>query len=215
MKRLTLFAPLLSSLLIATTGCREAKVTTYRAAKDAEPSLPSTPQGHPPTDATAAPAPANPGMNGPSVSTASGQALSWTAPAEWQTKPASAMRKGSYTIAGANGEAADLSITAFPGAVGGELANLNRWRGQVSLTPIDESALESSVTRITANGLTFTLVDCASTEPNPRRILGAMTPYDGAMWFFKLTGPDAAVGSAKASFLEFLKTVKSAPAATP
>lgn len=125
------------------------------------------------------------------------------------------MRKGSFTIAGENGEAADLSITAFPGAVGGELANLNRWRGQLSLPPVDERALDANVTRLRSNDLTFTIVDCSSTEASPRRILGAMTPYQGAMWFFKLTGPDTVVSAAKPSFLEFLKTVKVAPEGTP
>lgn len=220
MKRVSPIAsPLLAVLIAFLTGCREAKVTAYRAAKDAEPSLPATPAGHPSPDNAAAPnAPVSSpggGMSGPAVSTASGQALTWTAPAEWQIKPATPMRKGSYAVNAPNGETADLSITAFPGAVGGELANLNRWRGQVSLPPVDESALDTSVTRLSANGLTFTVVDCVSTDATPRRILGAMTPYDGAMWFFKLTGPDVAVSSAKPAFLDFLKTVKTAPTATP
>ena len=125
------------------------------------------------------------------------------------------MRKGSFTIAGENGETADLSITAFPGAVGGELANLNRWRGQLSLPPIEQNTLEANVTHNTSNGLTFTVVDLVSTEASPRRILGAMTPYEGAMWFFKLTGPDRLVVSAKPAFLEFLKTVKPTPPSSP
>jgi hypothetical protein len=35
-----------------------------------------------------------------------------------------------------------------------------------------------------------------------------MTPYQDAMWFFKLTGPDAVVARAKPAFLDFLQTVK-------
>ena len=63
--------------------------------------------------------------------------------------------------------------------------------------------------------LTFTVVDLAATGPEPRRILGAMTPFDGAMWFFKLTGPADFVASAKPAFLSFLQTVKaSAPFAS-
>ncbi len=119
------------------------------------------------------------------------------------------MRKGSFTLAGEAGATADLSITAFPGAVGGELANINRWRGQVGLPPITDAELPAAATRFTANGLPFTVVDLAGADlANPQRILGGMTPYEGAMWFFKLTGPDALVAKAKPAFLDFLKTVK-------
>ena len=48
-----------------------------------------------------------------------------------------------------------------------------------------------------------------------QRMLGAMAPYEGGMWFFKLTGPDALVAGTKPAFLEFLKTVKAAAPAMP
>ncbi len=142
-----------------------------------------------------------------------GPGLAWTAPTRWQSKPGSVMRKGSYIVAGEGGVTADLSITAFPGAVGGELANTNRWRGQLGLPPLAESELEAAVTRLNANDLAFTLVDGASTGADAKRILGAMVPYQGAMWFFKLTGPDALVAREKPVFVEFLQTVR--PSAGP
>ena len=46
-------------------------------------------------------------------------------------------------------------------------------------------------------------------------MLGAMVPYEGAMWFFKLSGPDALVAATKPAFLEFLKTVKAAAPVLP
>ena len=57
-------------------------------------------------------------------------------------------------------------------------------------------------------GLTFTVVDFVGTGDQPQRILGAMTPFDQAMWFFKLSGPDALVAAEKPAFLSFLQTVK-------
>ncbi len=100
------------------------------------------------------------------------------------------MRKATYAVPGENGAVGDLSITAFPGAVGGELANLNRWRGQLQLSPIAEADVAGAVTRLTVNGLSVTLVDFSGGTPDkPARMLGAIVPYDGANWFFKLTGP--------------------------
>jgi hypothetical protein len=121
------------------------------------------------------------------------------------------MRKGSFAITGDGGEA-DLSITAFPGDVGGDLANLNRWRGQIQLPPVSQAEFEASAQRIERNGLRITVVDLAGTGANAQRILGAMIPHGGATWFVKLMGPDATVAKEKAAFTAFLDTLKAAPA---
>jgi hypothetical protein len=148
------------------------------------------------------------------VATAAGSALTWSAPAHWTAKPVSSMRKGSYAINGDGGAVADLSITAFPGDVGGEIANVNRWRGQLQLATVPDTEASASVTRIETNGIRFGLVDIAnSAGATPTRMLGAMIPYQGATWFFKLTGPDALVAKEKPAFLEFLKTIKPAAVA--
>lgn len=206
-------------LLLAAGGCRDDQVAAYRIPKEteaaaADPALSggAAPQAAAPAAPAEAVAPAG-GMDATSVAVASGAALTWTAPLSWIPKPLGPMRKGSFTITGADDTSADLSITAFPGAVGGEWANINRWRGQLSLPPIAESELTGASTRVVVGGLAFTVVDLAGTGDQPQRILGAMTPFDQAMWFFKLTGPDALVAAEKPAFLAFLKTVK-APDAT-
>jgi hypothetical protein len=56
-------------------------------------------------------------------------------------------------------------------------------------------------------------VDLTNSSASPRtRMLGAIIPYGEATWVFKLLGPDAAVALERAAFLEFLKTIQSAPA---
>ena len=177
-----------ATLLIA--GCGDEKVETYRIPKEKDPELP----------AAAAPDSAGPGspaagasMADTAVPTASGSDLTWSAPDGWSAKAASAMRKGSYTVPGGGGEA-DLSITAFPGDVGGELANVNRWRGQVGLGPLAPQDLDASVSRVQSNGLTLTLVELQAGGAAGKSILGAIVPFGGSTWFFKLTGP-ASFGS--------------------
>ena len=39
-------------------------------------------------------------------------------------------------------------------------------------------------------------------------MIGAIIPYEGATWFFKLTGPDALVAGERDRFMAFLKTIK-------
>lgn len=156
-----------------------------------------------------APAPAGAGMANTAVPTAEGAELTWVAPASWKTKPASAMRKASYTLSGVGGEA-ELSVTAFPGDVGGELANVNRWRGQVQLPPLAESELDRAIQRVETNDLHIGIVDVVGTGANAQRILGAFVPHNGATWFFKLTGADAVVTAVKPEFLAFVQTIKPA-----
>lgn len=135
--------------------------------------------------------------------------LRWQAPPDWQPKPITTMRKGSYAIS-RGGAAADLSITAFPGDVGGLAANVNRWRGQIGLPPLDDTSLESATETFDANGLHFTLVDFAgTTSSGDQRILAALASWQGATWFFKVMGPDGLVEDEKPTFVAFLKTVQS------
>ena len=153
-------------------------------------------------------------MAGTAVATDSGPALAWSAPASWRAKPATAMRKGSYAIPGGGGKDGDVSVTAFPGDVGGELANVNRWRGQVGLPPLAAGDLDAAVERFARNGLSFTIVDAAAGGgPEAQRILGAIVPFGDGAWFFKLAGPGRLVSREKPSFLKFLGTVT--PGAQP
>jgi hypothetical protein len=156
------------------------------------------PPGHPSIEGTPLP----PDMAAQPVPTATGQALVWTAPAQWSPKQGSTMRKGSYLISGPEGDG-DLAITAFPGDVGGDLANVNRWRGQLQLPPVAD--LAGAVQPLDVNGLHMLVFDAANSGS---RILGAIVPRPGETWFFKLTGPDALVARTKPAFLDFLQTVK-------
>jgi hypothetical protein len=199
--RASLLAIAAASLLL--TGCGREEAASYRIPKekDPEPPVAAAPDAGTPADA----APGAP-MADTAVPTAD-TALVWQAPAPWTPKAASAMRKGSYTVPGDGGDA-DLSITAFPGDVGGELANVNRWRGQVGLSNLRPEDLEGSVSRVEANGLRFTIVELAPADPAGKAMMGAIVPFAGTTWFFKLMGPGASVRSAKAAFLGFLHSVR-------
>lgn len=191
-------------LPLLVSACRKQEITTYRVPKEAPPA--AAPAGNAATPPMAG---GDGSMANTAVPTASGTGLAWTAPSTWTAKPTGAMRKGSYTIKGADGEA-DLSITAFPGDVGGDLANLNRWRGQIQLPPVAQSEFEAATQHLDKNGLHLTFADIVGTGANPQRILGVMVPYEGATWFFKLMGPDKVVAQEKAAFVKFIETIKPA-----
>jgi hypothetical protein len=204
--------PTLVVSLLLISGCRDREISVYRAPKDAPPAAPAgmaasgaqgnLPPDHPPIgggDTSGAGQ-----MGGAAMPTADGAGLKWTAPAGWEAKPLSAMRKGSFRVKAGGGEA-DVSITAFPGATGGLEANLNRWRGQVGLAPLGDAEVVATAERFEANGLQFYVVDYKGSAGH---MLGAIVPFGGNSWFFKLTGPDATVVAAKPAYVEFLHTVK-------
>ncbi len=202
--RAQLLAIAAATLLLS--ACGDDQVTSYRVPKekDVEPPMPAA---APDSGAgTEAPAPGA-SMADSTVPTASGSDLAWQAPAQWTSKPAGAMRKATYVVPGDGGDA-ELSVTAFPGDVGGELMNVNRWRGQLTLPPLAAADLDGSVSRVESNGLRLTIVELASAgDPNGKAMMGAIVPVSGSTWFFKLTGPGASIRAAKPAFLEFLHTV--------
>lgn len=190
--------PVVACVLLL-SACRDGKVTSYRVPHEADP-VPAAP--------VAATAPSGgAGMASTPVATTAGMALAWTAPAHWQAKAATAMRKGTYTITGEGGEA-DLSITAFPGDVGGELANINRWRGQIGLGNLVQSQVAGASQHLDANNLHITVVDYTGLGAAAQGLLGAIVPVGAETWFFKLSGPAALVARERADFMDFLKTIR-------
>lgn len=163
----------------------------------------------PSAEVTAAPDVSTAATPAAPLSASAGRALTWTAPANWTAKPLGQMRKGSFSLPGANGGEGDLSIISFPGEAGGMAENLNRWRGQIHLDPLNPTDLASSAHTIANAGLRFTVVDYSGTSgTGPTRLLGAVLPLEKETYFFKLTGPEAVVAQHKDAFMDFLKTVK-------
>jgi len=189
--------------LLALNGCRREEIRTYAVKKD--------PATNASASAPAAPS-ADAAMSNTPVTTAEGPGLTWSAPTHWKTGPEKAMRKATFLIPGENGgPGAELAVTAFPGDVGGPLANVNRWRGQLSLPPLAEGELATALSHLHVGDLHLDYVELvAAGTPPARRVLGALVPHSSATWFFKLEGPDALVAREKPAFLAFLQSLRPA-----
>jgi hypothetical protein len=169
--------------------------------------------------AMAAPASANIGGNNtnaptpPMLETAKTGSLGYSLPAGWKEKPLSPMRLASFSASSPEGKEADVSIVSLPAMAGGDLANVNRWRGQVKLPPIDEDTLAKSAQHVQANGRDYLMVDLVSDSPvdeqhGKPRILAAILDENGQAWFIKMSGEEATVAAQKSAFVEFLKGLK-------
>ena len=131
--------------------------------------------------------------------------VTWTLPAGWAVATGNSARYATLAVTGQDGSVGEIAISHFPGDVGGDLANVNRWRGQIGLEPIDEAALATSVSKVIAGPKTMQIVD--ATGPQTRCAAG-WVKHGGETWFFKFTGPDALVGAEKAKFTAYLESIR-------
>ncbi len=168
-------------------ACAKDEVRSYRVAKEAP----------------EAEAPAFAGEEAPSSAAAS-KDLHWDAPPPgWQEAPAGGMRAASFRVPGPDGEA-DMSVVVLPGDAGGDLANVNRWRGQIGLEPLDEQALAAQSVRLNTPVGQALLVDFTGGQ-NKTGLLAAILAHEGKTWFLKMTGPASTVARARPAFEKFLK----------
>src|SRR5215211_1195932 len=80
--------------------------------------------------------------------TSSAPPIKWTAPEGWTEVPPSSMRYASFSAPAEDGGKIDISVVTFPGDGGSDADNVNRWRGQMGLAPVDANAVASQVTAL-------------------------------------------------------------------
>ena len=136
--------------------------------------------------------------------------LTWIAPAGWEEAPKGELRLASFRINGENGKQADVSVIALSGTAGGDLNNVNRWRGQVGLPPVPADELPKLSEKVDVGGFEGELFDLNGTAASgdATRVLATIVHRDDAVWFFKVTGDDELVANQKPAFVEFLKSLK-------
>jgi hypothetical protein len=136
---------------------------------------------------------------------ASAPQIKWKTPEGWTEVPPSSMRYASFSASDGNGGQIDISVVTFPGDGGSDLDNVNRWRQQIGLAAVDESALSSAVAPLANGDITFSTADMIGADS---RTLAAWLRRDGRSWFFKMTGPNAAVEKEKPNFVKFLQSIR-------
>ncbi len=115
------------------------------------------------------------------------------------------MRLGSFLAPSPDGGKADISVVPLAGEAGGDLPNINRWRGQIGLAPMTEEDLAHDSEIIRPNGKTMRLVNMSH---QGKRLIAVIYRGHNRTWFFKMMGDDAAVKAAEPAFRDFLRTLK-------
>jgi len=183
-------------------GCRNNDMQVYKTAKT-EPAPPVAAAPQPSEMEAAAKAHAQAGLPAAGgAPAAEGAGVKWTAPKGWVSKPASGMRLATFGVPTPQGEA-ELSVVVLAGDAGGNLANVNRWRGQLGLPATDEAGLKKISKAVGSKAGVALVVDIVGAD-GKSGMLGSILPKETQTWFFKLTGSAGAVKAAKPSTLDFL-----------
>jgi hypothetical protein len=139
-----------------------------------------------------------------------------TAPESWLRKrPAVSFILAEFSLPHVEGDAADGRLTVSE--VGGSVEeNVERWRGQFAGKPQEESEDQVEIA-----GIEVTLVDFSGTYIDRRgpmtpvverpdyRLLGAILPIEGQLYFLKCYGPERTVAERADEFHAFVRSLGS------
>ena len=185
------FYGLFAALCLLLSACEPAEVTVYEVPKEESSNRLASASG------------------GPEIPAEDGEVL-WQAPDHWQTLAPTAFRKGNYLYTSNSGGRVEITVSSFPGDVGGLLANVNRWLGQAGLDPIDQAQLMELVEPGNVKGRPVVTVDLKADNPTPDsdRIYASVVEFGGESWFFKMTGPHEAVESQIPAFNDMVQDLQ-------
>ncbi len=190
-------------LLLAAAGCQRDDVRHFRVPKEGgaagAAAVPAgMPGGMPAMDPSAVPPP--PAVEG---------GLSWTLPKGWTESRAGGMRYA--TLVPSTPGKLDVSVVVLPGPAGGEIANVNRWRGQIGLAPVDEPELAKARKEIRSPAGNVALFDFTSDGATRSRMVAGILFARGNSWFVKMVGEAGPVAAARPEFVRLLESLRLAP----
>lgn len=140
----------------------------------------------------------------PSASSPSSSAgLTWKAPAGWKEIKGNSIRLVSFKIS----ENAECTFIVLSGQAGGLESNVNRWRGQIGLSQIGDTAVKDATQIVKtplAEAKMFKLVN-----PNNKDLafIATILPKDSSTLFVKLAAPANMIDSLEAPYMELLKSI--------
>lgn len=135
----------------------------------------------------------------------------WEVPSGWKEIPGGQFLVAKFVLTGGANAQANVNVSMSPGDGGGLLANVNRWRSQLGLTPVAESDLARDVQPLDLPGGKASVADLAGQDAKDGqklRLLAVVIPRSGETWFYKLMGNAQVVQQEKDAFMKFVQSVK-------
>ena len=166
---------------------------------------PSLPPDHPPIGASST---AQSSATAPSVGAAK---PGWEVPTGWKEVPGGQFLVAKFAVGGATNTQTSVNVSMSTGDGGGLLANVNRWRNQLSLGPLAEADLAKEIQPLDLPAGKASLADITgpnASDGQQTRLLAVVVPRPGETWFYKLMGSAPVVQQEKDAFMKFVQSVK-------
>ena len=132
--------------------------------------------------------------------------LTWDLPETWIASKGHSMRLASFDVPFSKG-VGDLSIVSLSGASGGLLANVNRWRGQVELDPINESDILTTSSVGESKMGPYRIFKMINDKKKEKAIIAAVLPTGEKTFFIKLTADIQGISELEFSFKNFCSSI--------
>jgi len=161
------------------------------------PNHPPLPMNHPGSTMPNIPPPPRP---------SDAETISWAVPKGWTEARSGGMRLATLKPPGQG--KVDVSIVMLPGLAGGELGNVNRWRGQVGLPPVDEAGRLKLRKEVKSKAGAISLYDFTGEAAAKQRMVVGLLFVDGRSWFIKMVGDADAAEGARAGFVTLLESLR-------
>lgn len=126
-------------------------------------------------------------------------------PQGWKEMPPKPLSVKTYQAAGGQ---AEITIIPLAGPAGGNGANINRWRGQVGLPPVDPAKAEADGQTIDTPSGKALVVDFAGTGNGARRITAGIVTKGSQTWFIKMMGPADATAKEKDALISLIRSLQ-------
>ena len=132
--------------------------------------------------------------------------LTWNLPDTWVPSKGHSMRLASFDVPYSKG-VGDLSIVSLSGSSGGLLANVNRWRGQVELEPINETDILTTSTVGESKMGPYRVFKMINENKKGKAIIAAVLPTGEKTFFIKLTTDVQGISELEPSFKKFCSSI--------
>jgi len=130
----------------------------------------------------------------------------WTLPEGWTRGEGETPARIATFLAPAGDATVEVAVTRFPGQVGGELANVNRWRSQLGRPPIEPEDLGREIERFSSPGFTGYV---ARIDADEQALLAVAIHDQGPdhTWFVRAVDAPARVSAIEDELTRFARSI--------
>ena len=133
--------------------------------------------------------------------------FSWEKPDTWIPSQGSSMRIASFDVPFSTGMG-DLSVMELGGDGGGLVANVNRWRGQIGLEPLEKNEIMAQAQRGENELGPYQIFQLTNDSSSDGAILAAIISMNNSTLYIKLTASNDGIEELEIDFKNFCSSIK-------